>query len=403
MVVGADVAPSGAVDVTQHLPDGFVRDGSVDYHRHLQAAIDEAKQQGRPIIFPPMVYRLSDPAGLRVHSGLTLHMRGARFVWDETIDADGQAFVGEDVSDVTFVGGEIVGRNDRWESGVNVRGLLLTGTSQRIRVQEMVFRDLSSNGIGLFGNDDDSPMKDVWVVDTIIDNCCNVYGDYQAPKGELHGPEKGSDRKDQGSVAFYHVDNFVVRGCRFSNSRSDGTHFYHCRNGHFTDNRVERAKMGGYFLEGCAHVLAANCVIRDNGSRGVTIERGSVACTLVGCTVAGSGREGLWIPDSNRCVITDNLFLRNGRKTNGDEPHHIWNANITINDARHDPSGSSTENYLISDNIIETDASQVAAIRVVPTETTQNIVIRNNVLIGENRQVLVEGGFADRVTLSGND
>ncbi|MEZ6050681.1 MAG: hypothetical protein R3C02_04705 [Planctomycetaceae bacterium] len=71
-----------------------------------------------------------------------------------------------------------------------------------------------------------------------------MYGDYQAPKGELHGPEKGSVREDQGSVAFYYVEDFVVRGCRFSRSRSDGTHFYHCTNGHFSDNRVDRSKMG---------------------------------------------------------------------------------------------------------------------------------------------------------------
>ncbi|MCA9112121.1 MAG: right-handed parallel beta-helix repeat-containing protein [Planctomycetaceae bacterium] len=392
-----------SIDVTSHLPAGYVRDGSICYQPQLQMALEAAEESGRNVVFPPITYQLNDPAGLRVHSGLTLDLRGARFVWVEEIDADGQTFVGENVSDVTFLGGEIVGRNDVWEPGVNVRGIHLAGSCKRIRVQDMHMQDLTSNGVGIFGVDDEMPARDVWVVDTIIDNCCNVYGDYQAPKGELHGPEKGSVREDQGSVAFYYVEDFVVRGCRFSRSRSDGTHFYHCTNGHFSDNRVDRSKMGGYFLEGCEHVLATNCVIRDNGSRGVTIERGSEACTLVGCTIERSGREGLWIPDSRRCVITDNLFRLNGRKPNNVEPRRIWNANITVDEAGHDPSGSPTEHYLIADNIIETDASQIAAIRVETKDDLSNIVIRDNVLLGENREILIEGAFAERVHVSGHE
>ena len=174
-------------------------------------------------------------------------------------------------------------------------------------------------------------------------------------------------------------------------SRSDGTHFYHCQAGQIVDNKIYRAKMGGYFLETCQHVLASGNVIRDNGSRGCTIERDSRFCTLRGNTVEGSGREGLWIPNCDRCVVTGNQFIRNGRKTNGVKRNHQWNANITINSDPYDPTKATTRNYLISNNLIDTTKSQIAAIRVDTTEPIANIVIRGNVLLGENQHVLVEG------------
>src|SRR6202030_2102324 len=110
-------------------------------------------------------------------------------------------------------------------------------------------------------------------------------------------PEKGRVRAGQGLIAFYYVQEFVVRGCRLEKSRSDGTHFYKCRQGQFVNNKVYGAQMGGYFIESCDDILASDNVIRDNGSRGVTIERGSRNCTLNACIVATSGREGLWAPN----------------------------------------------------------------------------------------------------------
>lgn len=223
---------------------------------------------------------------------------------------------------------------------------------------------------------------------------------YQAKANR--GPEKGSKREDQGLVAMYYVHDFTVRGCRLEGSRSDGTHFYFCQRGQFNDNLVYRAKMGGYFLESCRHVVAADNIIRDNGSRGVTIERGSQFCTLNGNTITGSGREGLWIPDSLRCVITGNIFSLNGRKSNGEERSQIWNANITINQATHDRLHTPTAHYVIADNIIETDSHQIAAIRVDTRGETLNIVIQGNLMIGDNRRILVEGPDQQAVTIRQN-
>ena len=176
-VAAALASKAAAVDVTDFLPDDFVRDGSIAYHDEIQAAIDQAAKQGAVLVFPAMKYAASEE-GWQLRSRSTLRMQGAVFQLSAECEKDGAVFRGEDVSDVTLVGGEIVGRNDVWRDGVNVRGIYLTGASERIRIAEMKFRDLSSNGIGVFGKED-------------------------------------SVREDQGDVAFYYVEDFVVDGCRF--------------------------------------------------------------------------------------------------------------------------------------------------------------------------------------------
>src|SRR5262245_28549271 len=176
---------SAALSVADFLPKDHVTDGSVSYQTHLQKALDVAA--GKSLVFPPMVYRL-DETGLTLRSGTTLWLYGAVFKMDEKATKDGQTFVGKDVAGLQIFGGTIVGRNDVWAEGVNVRGLHLMGSCRDIRIRDMTMRDLSSNGIGVFGDPKDL-ARDVWVTDCVIDNCCNRYGDYLSAKP---GPEKGS-------------------------------------------------------------------------------------------------------------------------------------------------------------------------------------------------------------------
>ena len=197
-------------------------DGSVSYQTQLQRAIDSVAGTGGEIVFAPMNYRIDDPKGLNLHSNLTLRMDGATFLLVDTCAVDGQLFLGRELSEVRFEGGSIVGRNDVWPDGANIRGIHLTGQCEAIRIRDMHIRDLSSNGIGVFAEDAEHAATDIWIVDTIIDNCCNQYGDYQVSPPERSGPEKGSTRKDQGLIALYYVHDFKVRGCRLEDSRSDG-------------------------------------------------------------------------------------------------------------------------------------------------------------------------------------
>ncbi len=388
--------PVNVVRVVDHLPMGAFADGSVSYRAEVQAAIDAAPAGGAVIEFPAITLR-ADEAGWRLRSGLTLRMHGTTFVLGTNCAADGAVFHAADVRDLTLEGGRIVGRNDVWPDGVNIRGVHITGASANVRIRDMSFRDLSSNGIGIFG-DTNRFARDVWIEDVVVENCCKRYPDYLS--GEKS--EKGSVREDQGDVALYHVEDFVVRGCRFERSRSDGTHFYRCRNGQISDNRIYRAKMGGYFLETCDNVVGRGNIMIGNGSRGTTIERGSVDCVFADNVVRASGREGLWAPDCVGLVVTGNLFDRNGLKPNGPEPRFIWNANITINEDVKAPSNSPAHSYLVAGNQIHTGTNQIAAIRVDATTNTHAIVIRDNQLLGENTRILVEGTNAAEVKLDGN-
>ena len=160
--------------------------------------------------------------------------------------------------------------------------------------------------------------------------------------------------------------------------------------------------MGGYFLEECTDVVGRGNVILNNGSRGTTIERGSKNCVFADNVVRESGREGLWAPDCEGLVVTGNVFDRNGRKPNGPERRHIWNANITINEAFKDPSNSPTRDYVVSNNLIRTSGNQIAAIRVDAVAGTQDIMISNNTLVGDNRRILIEGLEANQVTAINN-
>lgn len=394
---GDSPAAAGSLCVSDFLPAGYVKDGSASYQAEIQKAIDAAAHDGGAIVFPPMVYRI-DEAGLQVHSRMTFRMHGAVFQLDEHCDKDGQAFRGDEVTDVQFIGGEIAGRNDAWHDGVNIRGFHFTGQTGNLRIRDLRIHDLSSNGIGIFATAE-HPAHDIWITDTTIENCCNRYGDYLS---EHPGPEKGSVREDQGLITFYYANEFVVSGCRFEHSRSDGTHFYKCQHGQFVRNKVYTAHMGGYFLESCEGVLASDNLILSNGSRGVTIERGSKDCTLTGNVIVDSGREGLWAPSCTGLIITSNIFRTNGHKPNGPKPHQIWNANVTVSGDPSDPTKSPTADYLIANNIFYTAASQIAAIRVNADRATSGVVVKDNLLRGENRQVTIEGETAEGVTTAGN-
>lgn len=386
-----------ALSVAEVLPKDFVKDGSVSYQQELQRAIDLAAERGEPLVFPAITY-LVDERGLQLHSGMTLQMDGAVFNLSLQCQADGTVFQGRDVTNLTLIGGTIIGHNTNWGDGINIRGVYITGRSERIRIRDMAMRDLSSNGIGIFGTSNDI-IRDVWVRDVIVENCCNRYPDYLSKeKGE-----KGSSREDQGSIACYFVEDFYVGGCRFERSRSDGTHFFRCNRGQFIGNRVYAAKMGGYFIEGCNDVVAQGNVISENGSRGVTIERGCLRSVFTGNTVSLSGREGVWAPNCIGLVIADNVFDRNGRKPNGEGKRFTWNANLTLNEAFNDPSGCPTQDYMVTGNVIYSTTNQVAAIRVDATERTSGIVVRNNLLRGENCTIQLEGPRQAEVVLDKNE
>lgn len=339
-------------------PENAIRIGPFaagDGARHqgwIQEKMNAGAGQAQMYRFAPGEYLLSDPRGLRVPPDSVLMMDGARFVWAESIGSDGQTFLLENVSNVSIEGGMILGCRDRWEPGVNVAGVRILGASKDIRIAGLTCENLSSNAVGVFGAADNLPIRNVALTQVAAINCCNYYGDYLQPG---KGPAPGSAREDQGSVAMYFVDGWLVDGCRFERSQSDGTHFFHSPNGRFVNSVVAESKMGGYFLEGCENVLASGNLIRENGSRGVTIERDSKNCTLSNNLVTRSGREGLWAPDVSGVIVSGNIFKENGQKDDGERDCEIRVDNTS-------EYATETQDLIIEGNIFHTNAHQTAAI-----------------------------------------
>lgn len=362
----------------------FLNDGGValigigpfdaaDAARHqalIQQCLDSATGRRAVFQFAPGDYVLSDPAGLRVPAQATLWMDGARFLLAETIATDGQAFLLDGVSGVTFRGGEIVGRRDVWAPGVNVAGIRVRGSAGDIRITELTCRDLTSNAVGVFGASEDAPIRNVSLSAVTGINCCNEYIDYLQPN---KGPIAGSEREDQGTVALYYVDGWAVDACRFEGSKSDGTHFFHSHNGRFVNSCVNTSRMGGYFLEGCRYVTASGNTFRENGSRGVTIERDSRYCTLASNLIVNSGREGLWMPDVCAILVKDNVFVENGRKDDGEK-----DCEIRLDDSP--DYETRTQDVRIEGNLFQTSAHQTAAVFAAPG--VDGVLINDNTFTG---------------------
>ncbi|HNZ18784.1 MAG TPA: right-handed parallel beta-helix repeat-containing protein [Candidatus Hydrogenedentes bacterium] len=381
------------IAVKAFLPPGFVTDGSQGYLPQLQQALDAAGDTGGTVVFPAMTYRLDRAEGLRVRSNTTLILHGARFVFTDDLAGDGQAFRGDDVRNVRVEGGMVIGQRGSWDPGTNIAGLRLYGDCGNIHIAGMRFEDLSSNGIGILGADAKHPVEDVWIRDVVTRNCCNYYGDYLA---DVVGPAKGSDRTDQGNIALYHVERWVVEGCDLDGSQSDGTHFYHAHHGRFVHNRVTRSRMGGYFLEGCNYVLASDNLIAENGSRGVTIERDSTFCTLVGNVVEHSGREGLWAPDVMGIVVANNIFSENGRKDD-------IGRDCEIRIDNDDEYATQTRDIRVTENLFYVSAHQAAAVLI--TENVRGCIVRGNSFRGAagGAHVAVDESSRAACVVEGND
>ena len=67
-----------------------------------------------------------------------------------------------------------------------------------------------------------------------------------------------------------------------------------------------------------------------------------------------------------------------------------------------DKLNTPTAHYVIANNIIETDEQQIAAIRVDTRAETRDIVIRGNLMIGDNQRILVEGPDQEAVKMDQN-
>ncbi|MCC6487600.1 MAG: right-handed parallel beta-helix repeat-containing protein [Candidatus Hydrogenedentes bacterium] len=347
--------PAKVIYADERVIGPFPSEEPAAHQRLLQEVFDAAGPGEHEFHIAPGEYRFSDPKGVRIPGNCTVVMEGVRIVWEAEVKEDGQTFLLENVSRVALSGCEIIGRRDVWSPGTNIAGVRVLGDCHDIRISYLTCRDLTSNAVGFFG-EESKPMSNVTLKEVRGYNCCNYYGDYLATP---RGPAEGSKREDQGTVAMYFVNDWLVDACWFEGSQSDGTHFFHSHRGRFVNSVVRGSKMGGYFLEGCEDIVASGNHILENGSRGCTIERNSRCCTLANNIVKNSGREGLWAPDVEGIIVTGTIFKTNGRKNDADKDCEI----------RIDETSEyevSTRDILIQGNMFYTTPEQTAVFYVSP-------------------------------------
>ena len=129
----------------------------------IQGVLDGLSEGKNTVLFAAGDYWLTDPRGLRVPADTTLLMRGARFYLVDNMEADGQAFLLDNVGNIRMEGGEVIGVRDAWDDGVNIAGVRITGANSDYHIENMVFRDLSSNAVGVFGDSTEAPVRNVFL------------------------------------------------------------------------------------------------------------------------------------------------------------------------------------------------------------------------------------------------
>jgi parallel beta-helix repeat protein len=150
-------------------------------------------------------------------------------------------------------------------------------------------------------------------------------------------------------------------------------------------NTIENSRMGSYFVEGSVRVIGNANLIRNSGSRAVTIERGSHENTFCNNVILNSYREGLWLMGCSECLIQGNRFENNGwRNSEG------LDSTIKIEWLKSFANDKANSN-LITHNIIKMQPQQDQAIWIASGENSRGNIIADNLIIGSKLSVRDEG------------
>lgn len=155
-----------AVDLTSVLPQGHVRDGSVDYTRYLQGGLDKYRLVKMPN-FPILI----NNKGLKVRDSSTIIFQAKSVLKLKSSNASSYSMLSLiDVKDVTIVNAVLVGeriqakgRKGQWGMGISVkssRGISLING-----------RIINCWGDGIYLGEEDKPNNDVLITNYTIDNC----------------------------------------------------------------------------------------------------------------------------------------------------------------------------------------------------------------------------------------
>ncbi|MFO0891712.1 MAG: right-handed parallel beta-helix repeat-containing protein [Isosphaeraceae bacterium] len=216
--------------------------------------------------------------------------------------------------------------------------------------------------------------------------------DHQQAFLALYAPTGAGPGK--GAFDLVACKDVLVRGCKLS-ARGDTMHIQKCRNVVFQGNQILGSRMGAFFLaEYCRNAtVTGNTVDGTNGSRVMSVEKSCRDVTITGNTFRNGGR-GSWINQPTNLVLSQNVFVNNttkcerdprrGRKTflSGD-----YESYAEVYFTLHQPDGA-YESVIVTGNVFATGPECGPALTFAPNGT--GIVVRDNVITGPGRKVLVD-------------
>ncbi len=352
-----------------------------------QPATVSYRHGGGTVQLAPGNYRIAGPTGIDLRSYCELDCHGAILVAADTFAAPGQLMqtvANSSHTTIAIRGGQFRGQRSKWPTRQNVGGIILRDTDN-IVVEECEITDFNSVGLAIVNThikDKSHPRpRRVSISNNRIARCATEYVDI---RDDLYG-EVGNGAEHKAMLRLAGIRDFELRHNRLEDSFGDAKWVVGCEDGVIIGNTIENSRMGSYFIEGSLRVIGTANIIRNAGSRAVTIERGSHENTFCNNVIVNSYREGLWLMGCSECLIQGNRFENNGWRNSAGLDSAIkieWQEKFAKEQASFN---------LVTHNVIKTQPHQDQAIWVASGEHSKSNTITDNLIMGAKVAVRDDG------------
>jgi parallel beta-helix repeat protein len=342
---------------------------------------------GGSIKLLPGEFHIDGPSGIELRSYCELDLQGATLLAARTYETKGllmQTLPDSTHTHISIRGGQLRGQRMRWTPQQTISGIVIRDASH-VTVSGCEIVDFNSVGLavvqtGLGASQRWTPQR-VTITDNRIARCATEYVDI---RGDLYG-EVGKGAEHKAMLRLAGVSGFEIRGNRIEDSFGDAKWVVDCEDGLITGNTIDNSRMGSYFVERSVRVIGTSNMIRNSGSRAVTIERGSHANIFANNVILNSYREGLWLMGCSECLIQGNRFENNGWRNSKDLDSAIkveWQKQFAKDQANFNR---------ITQNIIKTQPHQDQGIWIASGENSRGNTVSDNLILGTKVPVRDEG------------